>query len=91
MDWTAKGGEGNSNRESEISYQWKRDVAHSKTTVILVSSYLQTQRSAIKMLHERIKVLVDYVAAVVGGKLRTHSTIHGAVVLMNTIDYRERS
>jgi COP9 signalosome complex subunit 6 len=34
-----------------------------------VESHLQTQRAAIKMLHERIMVLVKYVAEVVAGEL----------------------
>lgn len=38
---------------------------------LIVASYLQTQRSAIKMLHERIKVLVDYVSGVVAGNVYT--------------------
>lgn len=34
-----------------------------------MESHLQTQRAAIKMLHERIMVLVKYVTEVVAGKL----------------------
>jgi len=35
----------------------------------VVESHLQTQRAAIKMLHERIVVLVRYVTEVVAGNL----------------------
>lgn len=33
-----------------------------------MESHLQTQRAAVKMLHDRIMVLVKYVADVVAGK-----------------------
>jgi hypothetical protein len=33
----------------------------------LVESHLQTQRAAVKMLHDRISVLVDYVKDVLSG------------------------
>jgi hypothetical protein len=33
-----------------------------------VESHLQTQRAAIKMLHERILVLVQYVTEVIAGE-----------------------
>ena len=36
---------------------------------MVVESHLQTQRAAIKMLHERIVVLVRYVTEVVAGNL----------------------
>jgi len=35
-----------------------------------LASYLQTQRSAIKMLHERLSVLVEYVSGAVAGTAR---------------------
>jgi len=34
---------------------------------VSVDSHLQTQRSAVKMLHDRILVLVKYVADVISG------------------------
>ena len=37
-----------------------------------VESHLQTQRAAIKMLHERITVLVKYVTEVIAGNLPCH-------------------
>lgn len=40
---------------------------------IIVASHLQTQRSAIKMLHDRIQVLVEYVASVVAGMYLIHN------------------
>jgi hypothetical protein len=33
-----------------------------------VESYLQTQKAAVKMLHDRILVLVQYVTEVIAGK-----------------------
>lgn len=38
---------------------------------LLVESHLQTQRSAVKMLHERILILIKYVTDVIAGTSAT--------------------
>ncbi|KAG6381380.1 maintenance of mitochondrial structure and function-domain-containing protein [Boletus reticuloceps] len=53
VDWTAKGGGGNTSLES----------------------HLQAQRAAVKMLHERILVLVQYVTNVLAGQVPKDHTI----------------
>jgi COP9 signalosome complex subunit 6 len=42
--------------------------------MLLVESHLQTQRAALKMLHERILLLVKYVADVIAGHRGVPST-----------------
>ena len=63
VDWTAKGGEGGTTRE----YTPPCSVSVSLTTSPLVESHLQSQRAAVKMLHDRILVLVQYVTEVAAG------------------------
>lgn len=42
--------------------------SHIRLMIEPVDSHLQTQRSAVKMLHERIMVLVKYVSDVIAGR-----------------------
>ena len=63
VDWTARGGGGGTSRESSCTGQCSR----SNRTLSLVESHLQTQRAAVKMLHERLLVLVQYVTDVIAG------------------------
>lgn len=63
VDYTAKGGGSGTSRKSYCF------LTHLKAdlTYFSVESHLQTQRSAVKMLHERILVLLKYVTDVVAG------------------------
>ena len=62
VDWTARGGGGGTSREPPLSMlSTFTDFIH------VVESHLQAQRAAIKMLHERILVLVEYVTEVLAG------------------------
>lgn len=62
VDWTAKGGGGGTSREFMV-------ILDSDTLLrtSLVESHLQTQRAAVKMLHERLLLLVQYVTDVIEG------------------------
>jgi COP9 signalosome complex subunit 6 len=51
-----------------------------------VESHLQTQRAAVKMLHDRISVLVDYVKDVLSGSApKDHATIRSLVALLASL------
>lgn len=63
VDWTAKGGEGGTTRE----YTPRCNVSGVSNPSSLVESHLQSQRAAVKMLHDRILVLVKYVTEVAAG------------------------
>jgi len=65
VDWTARGGEGGSTGV----FIFSNSVDHWILSCVLVLSHLQTQRAAVKMLHDRIQLLVSYVASVIEGKL----------------------
>ncbi|KAF8307468.1 hypothetical protein DL93DRAFT_2088011 [Clavulina sp. PMI_390] len=55
-----------------------------------LASYLQTQRSAIKMLYERIKILVDYVAGVVAGTAqKDHEVLRSLTALVASLPASE--
>jgi len=47
-----------------------------------VTSYLATQRAAIKMLHDRMLVLVRYVAGVIAGEAKPD---HGALRALSAL------
>lgn len=65
VDWTAKGGGSGTSRKCLSA-----DLSSGVCVLIIrpVDSHLQTQRSAVKMLHERIIVLVKYVTDVIAGR-----------------------
>lgn len=54
--------------EVEQAVSQSSNTISRSTERALVESHLQTQRAAIKMLHERILVLVQYVTEVIAGK-----------------------
>ncbi|PPQ69618.1 hypothetical protein CVT25_013701 [Psilocybe cyanescens] len=55
-----------------IAVDWTARGGGSGTSL---ESYLQTQRSAVKMLHERILILIKYVTDVLGGQARVDQSI----------------
>lgn len=57
-----------------IAVDWTARGGGSGTSL---ESHLQTQRAAVKMLYDRIVVLVQYVAEVVGGELIPVSLLDG--------------
>lgn len=61
VDWTARGGERGTSRKST------RNKLCPLLIYITVESHLQTQRAAVKMLHDRILLLVKYVTDVIAG------------------------
>ena len=61
VDWTAKGGEGGT------SCKFLRALVDSPAKFFSVESHLQTQRAAVKMLHDRIMLLTKYVSDVIAG------------------------
>lgn len=63
VDWTARGGGGGTSCELPLSM-----LSIPTDFIRVVESHLQTQRAAIKMLHERILVLVQYVTEVLAGE-----------------------
>ncbi|KAI0095258.1 COP9 signalosome subunit 6 [Irpex rosettiformis] len=74
VDWTARGGSGDTSLES----------------------HLQTQRAAVKMLHDRIVLLVRYVTAVVAGEatkdnatLRALSALLASLPASEDLQFRE--
>ena len=72
VDWSAKGGEGGTSRKSFV-------CAYISITSLtypgLVESHLQTQRAAVKMLHDRIFILVQYVTEVLAGSAKKDHTV----------------
>lgn len=56
--------------EEEQAVSQSLDCVSRLVEVLSVESHLQTQRAAIKMLHERILVLVQYVTEVIAGMWR---------------------
>ena len=69
-------------QEKRKELQWTRQLVEVKAVLavrlpphpsaysahcVLVESHLQTQRAAVKMLHDRILILVDYVKDVLSG------------------------
>lgn len=74
VDWTARGGEGGTSCKSIFSSH--KDPSANVSTSISVESHLQTQRAAVKMLHDRISVLVQYVTEVIAGTLSHRSKYH---------------
>lgn len=64
VDWTARGGSGGTSCECRISTYLCQFVTYTD----LVESHLQTQRAAVKMLHDRILLLVQYVTEVIAGE-----------------------
>ncbi|KZP32254.1 hypothetical protein FIBSPDRAFT_774873 [Athelia psychrophila] len=55
-----------------------------------LESHLQTQRAAIKMLHERILVLVQYVTEVVAGQTKKdHATLRSLSALISSLPASE--
>lgn len=64
VDWTAKGGSGGT------SCKWRYASSGTNTSPAdthAVESHLQSQRAAVKMLHDRILLLVKYVTEVIAG------------------------
>lgn len=66
VDWTAKGGSGGT------SCKWQHVYSSVQRCYsrFAVESHLQSQRAAVKMLHDRILVLVKYVTEVIAGTPR---------------------
>lgn len=62
VDWTAKGGGGSTSCEYLTIL-----TPHDTRLMLSVESHLQAQRAAVKMLHERILVLVQYVTDAIAG------------------------
>ena len=52
-----------------------------RPTPSLVESHLQTQRAAVKMLYDRILVLVQYVTDVIAGRSRAIHVLRVLIVL----------
>ena len=63
VDWTAKGGSGGTSRAYPSI-----PVSSTSFDYSLVESHLHTQRAAVKMLHDRIMLLVQYVSGVIAGQ-----------------------
>jgi COP9 signalosome complex subunit 6 len=63
VDWTARGGGGGTSCECRL-FVFPTTLTPVAATV---ESHLQTQRAAVKMLHDRILVLVQYVKEVIAG------------------------
>ena len=70
VDWTARGG-GSGTSCNMISFVFKYRIT--LTCSCSVESHLQTQRSAVKMLHERILILIKYVTDVIAGRKDSHN------------------
>ena len=67
VDWSAKGGEGGTS-----CMYLKTRCGQILIRLVSVESHLQTQRAAVKMLHDRIIVLVQYVTEVLAGVLLSY-------------------
>lgn len=63
VDWTSKGGQAG----TSCMFSLLCNALVRKADRVLVQSHLQSQRAAVKMLHDRIMVLVQYVADVIAG------------------------
>jgi COP9 signalosome complex subunit 6 len=67
VDWTARGGgSGTSCNMTFILFNFST-LFNLSLFCYSVESHLQTQRSAVKMLHERILILIKYVTEVIAG------------------------
>lgn len=71
VDWTARGG-GSGTSCNMISFVLNVESPYSPRSCS-VESHLQTQRSAVKMLHERILILIKYVTDVIAGRKDNHN------------------
>ncbi|KAJ6501663.1 COP9 signalosome subunit 6 [Mycena vitilis] len=72
-----------------IAVDWTARGGGSGTSL---ESHLQTQRAAVKMLHERIMVLVKYVTDVVAGQApKDHATLRSLSALIASLPATENS
>ncbi|KAJ3576140.1 hypothetical protein NP233_g619 [Leucocoprinus birnbaumii] len=70
-----------------IAVDWTAKGGGSGTSL---ESHLQTQRSAVKMLHERILVLVKYVTDVIAGQAqKDHATLRSLTALVASLPATE--
>ncbi|KAF4623464.1 hypothetical protein D9613_001688 [Agrocybe pediades] len=70
-----------------IAVDWTARGGGSGTSL---ESHLQTQRSAVKMLHERILVLIKYVTDVIAGQARPdHSVLRSLTALLASLPASE--
>ncbi|KXN83613.1 COP9 signalosome complex subunit 6 [Leucoagaricus sp. SymC.cos] len=70
-----------------IAVDWTAKGGGSGTSL---DSHLQTQRSAVKMLHERILVLVKYVTDVIAGQApKDHATLRSLAALVASLPATE--
>ncbi|TFK76798.1 COP9 signalosome subunit 6 [Pluteus cervinus] len=70
-----------------IAVDWTARGGGSGTSL---ESHLQTQRSAVKMLHERILLLVKYVADVIAGQAKKdHTTLRALAALIASLPATE--
>ncbi|TFK41308.1 maintenance of mitochondrial structure and function-domain-containing protein [Crucibulum laeve] len=70
-----------------IAVDWTARGGGSGTSL---ESHLQTQRSAVKMLHERIMLLVKYVTEVIGGQAtKDHATLRALAALVASLPASE--
>ncbi|XP_006454733.1 hypothetical protein AGABI2DRAFT_189980 [Agaricus bisporus var. bisporus H97] len=70
-----------------IAVDWTAKGGGSGTSL---DSHLQTQRSAVKMLHERIMVLVKYVSDVIAGQAtKDHATLRALSALVASLPATE--
>ncbi|KAF8905435.1 COP9 signalosome subunit 6 [Gymnopilus junonius] len=70
-----------------IAVDWTARGGGSGTSL---ESHLQTQRSAVKMLHERILVLIKYVTDVIAGQTRPdHATLRSLSALLASLPASE--
>jgi len=70
-----------------IAVDWTARGGGSGTSL---ESYLHTQRSAVKMLHERILVLIKYVTEVIAGQARAdHTTLRSLSALIASLPASE--
>ena len=70
VDWTARGG--GSGTSCNMTFLFFTLIL--LTWFCSVESHLQTQRSAVKMLHERILILIKYVTEVIAGRKQSLTT-----------------
>ncbi|KAK7064535.1 COP9 signalosome complex subunit 6 [Favolaschia claudopus] len=72
-----------------IAVDWTARGGGSGTSL---ESHLQTQRAAVKMLHDRIMVLVKYVSDVVAGQaVKDHATLRSLSALIASLPATENS
>ncbi|THH17396.1 hypothetical protein EW146_g3399 [Bondarzewia mesenterica] len=89
VDWTARGGEGGTSRKCGHTPRMI-SVLKSGPLALQVESHLQNQRAAVKMLHDRIVILVQYIKDATAGKaLKDHATLRSLTALLASLPASE--